>query len=212
MRRVLTKTSVVRCSSISSARRSIDLLSRPRPTSPLRAASRAPRSLRSRGALMAGVDDRDFRRRPRRPRAAPTRKCATASIGFCVAERPIRSSRSPHSAASRSSDSARCAPRLFGATAWISSTITVRVGRQHLRGRIPSRAGRRAIPASSPGCAAAGGASRSRSAGGRVAGAHPGADLDIRQARCACSRSRMPASGASRLRWMSFDSALSGET
>ena len=46
----------------------------------------------------------------------------------------------------------------------------------------------------------------------RVAGAHPGADFDVAQARRGRSRSRMPASGASRLRWMSFDSALSGET
>jgi len=35
--------------------------------------------------------------------------------------------RRPHSASSRASDSARCEPRLLAATAWISSTITVRV-------------------------------------------------------------------------------------
>ena len=38
-------------------------------------------------------------------------------IGFWVAERPMRSRRSPQSAASRSSESARCEPRLFGASA-----------------------------------------------------------------------------------------------
>ena len=84
-------------------------------------------------ALMAGVDDRDIGRRvpvgaTRRPGNARRR-----SIGFCVAERPIRCSRSPQSAASRSSDSARCAPRLFGAMAWISSTITVRAVASILR-------------------------------------------------------------------------------
>src|SRR5262249_51097754 len=57
---------------------------------------------------------------------APTRKRATASIGFWVAERPTRSSRSPQSAASRSSESDKWVPRLLAASAWISSTITVR--------------------------------------------------------------------------------------
>jgi hypothetical protein len=66
---------------------------------------------------------------------APTRKRAISSIGFCVAERPIRPRRcgSPRScacasvsAASRSSESARWLPRLLAATAWISSTITAR--------------------------------------------------------------------------------------
>ena len=70
----------------------------------------------------------------------PVRKLATSSIGFCVAERPIRcggvdrpvrnapgeSRFSPQTRASRrSSESARCAPRLSSATAWISSTMTV---------------------------------------------------------------------------------------
>jgi hypothetical protein len=39
----------------------------------------------------------------------------------------MRSSAPPHSAFSRSNVSARCTPRLLGASAWISSTITVRV-------------------------------------------------------------------------------------
>ena len=57
----------------------------------------------------------------------PTRKRATSSIGFWVADRPTRVSRRPASASSRSSVSARCTPRLLPAMAWISSTITVRV-------------------------------------------------------------------------------------
>jgi hypothetical protein len=61
---------------------------------------------------------------------APTRKRATSSMGFCVADRPMRTGRAPpcamHSACSRSSDSARWLPRLLAAIAWISSTITLR--------------------------------------------------------------------------------------
>jgi len=48
-------------------------------------------------------------------------------MGFCVADRPMRASLPPVNARSRSSDSAKCAPRLLPASAWISSTITVRV-------------------------------------------------------------------------------------
>ena len=76
-------------------------------------------------ALMSRVDDRNLQG-GLPSAAAPARKCATDSIGFCVADRPMRCRRSPQSAASLSSDKARWAPRLFGATAWISSTITDR--------------------------------------------------------------------------------------
>jgi len=47
------------------------------------------------------------------------------SMGVTVADSPIRGTARPASASSRSSDNARCAPRLSSATAWISSTITV---------------------------------------------------------------------------------------
>ncbi len=61
---------------------------------------------------------------------APTRKRATSSIGFCVADRPMRTGRAPpcamQSSCNRSSDSARWLPRLLAAMAWISSTITLR--------------------------------------------------------------------------------------
>ena len=50
------------------------------------------------------------------PEPTPTRNCATRSIGFCVADRPMRSSLPPLSADSRSSERARCEPRLFGAS------------------------------------------------------------------------------------------------
>ena len=47
----------------------------------------------------------------------------------------------PPSASSRSSDSARCAPRRVPITAWISSTITVRTVRSisRLRADVSSR-------------------------------------------------------------------------
>ena len=69
---------------------------RPRPTSPLRAATAAARARgRARGD---GRCRRSCSRRAVAVAPAPTRKRATSSIGFCVAERPMRSRRSPHSA------------------------------------------------------------------------------------------------------------------
>ena len=107
-----------------------------------------------------------------------------ASIGFCVAERPIRCRRSPQSAASLSSDSARWAPRLFGATAWISSTMTERavasIARPELRAeqnveRLRRRHQDMRRAAGHP-----------HALGGRgVAGSDPGADFDIGKAAAA---------------------------
>ncbi len=66
-------------------------------------------------------------------RFGPTRKFATLSKGRWVADKPMRctvaSGPRPSSWvrtrwSSRSRVSARCAPRLVWATAWISSTIT----------------------------------------------------------------------------------------
>ena len=54
----------------------------------------------------------------------PPRKRATSSSGRCVADRPMRCGGVVVISSSRSSDSARWAPRLVGARAWISSTIT----------------------------------------------------------------------------------------
>src|SRR5207247_1631424 len=59
--------------------------------------------------------------------AAPVRKRAISSRGFCVAESPTRTGGRTVNAARRSSDNARWLPRLLGASAWISSTMTVRV-------------------------------------------------------------------------------------
>ena len=55
----------------------------------------------------------------------PPRKRATSSSGRCVAESPMRCGGRSVTASRRSSESARWAPRLVGARAWISSTITV---------------------------------------------------------------------------------------
>ena len=57
-------------------------------------------------------------------RRGPTMKRPTSSSGFCVALRPMRWGSWSLSSDRRSSVSARCAPRLVEATAWISSTIT----------------------------------------------------------------------------------------
>jgi hypothetical protein len=57
--------------------------------------------------------------------AAPPRNRATSSSGRCVADSPMRCSGRPARCSSRSRDNARCAPRLVGTRAWISSTMTV---------------------------------------------------------------------------------------
>ena len=87
------------------------------------------------GQLEREVEVRAGGRR-RRSRAAGGRRRAgapTVSIGRCVAESPTRCGALSHSASSRSSVSARCAPRLSRATAWISSTMTVSTVRSSSR-------------------------------------------------------------------------------
>ena len=142
--------------------------------------------------------------------STPVRKRPTSSIGRCVADSPMRAGGLSHSADSRSSVSARCAPRLVPAIAWISSTMTVRVVRSIRRplalvtrmysdsGVVTTMCGgRRRISARA--CA---GVSPVRTATRTSTSAMP----DI------SSSSRMPASGACRLRSMSLLSARSGET
>jgi hypothetical protein len=55
----------------------------------------------------------------------PARKRATSSRGRTVADSPMRWAGFGRIASSRSSDTARCAPRFVAATAWISSTMIV---------------------------------------------------------------------------------------
>ena len=140
----------------------------------------------------------------------PTRNLATSLIGFCVADKPMRVSGRPHSASRRSSDSARCAPRLLGASAWISSTITLRVVASIARpdsepsrmysdsGVVTTICGARRFIALRSAC----GVSPVRTLARISTSGDPSSN----------SLSRMPASGASRLMRTSFDSALSGET
>ena len=139
-RRLLTKTIVERCASTSASSSRVDRrpdragrarrrrrLERSAPASSgsaarcvrLDASSRPGRDLEVELLARAGVDDRATRA------AGPTRKRPTSSSGRCVAESPMRCSRRRASASRRSSESARWAPRLVAATAWISSTITV---------------------------------------------------------------------------------------
>ena len=69
-------------------------------------------------------------------RPGPTRKSATALSGFCVADRPMRwrgAADGSRSASTRSSVSARCAPRFDPIIAWISSTTTARTVRRRSR-------------------------------------------------------------------------------
>ena len=56
-------------------------------------------------------------------------------MGRWVADRPIRIGRRSHSDSRRSRVSARWAPRLSRATAWISSTMTVSTVRRAARPR-----------------------------------------------------------------------------
>ena len=57
--------------------------------------------------------------------AYPPRKRAISSSGRWVADSPMRWGGRAVTRSSRSSVTARCAPRLVAATAWISSTITI---------------------------------------------------------------------------------------
>ena len=65
----------------------------------------------------------------------PETKRPISSSGRWVAERPIRCGGPPVSRSSRSSESARCAPRFVPATAWTSSRISVSTPRERLARR-----------------------------------------------------------------------------
>ena len=123
------------------------------------------------------------------------------SMGFWVAEMPMRTGSTGHSAASRSSDSARCAPRLVSATACSSSTITVRTVASISR---PETDVSRMNSDSGVVTRMCGGVRRmrARSTWRRVAGAHRRADLHVaRTPRAApgCRPAARP--GSSGCRW-----------
>ena len=141
--------------------------------------------------------------------AAPTRNRATSSAGRTVADRPIRCAGVSSSASRRSSDNARCAPRLVPATACTSSTITVCTPAR------VSRAAEVSIKNSDSGVVM-------RMSGGRVissrrwaGGVSPERTPTLIRGTGSPSRSAMrvmPVSGVRRLRSTSTARALSGET
>jgi hypothetical protein len=141
-------------------------------------------------------------------RAEPARNRATSSCGRTVALRPMRRAGDSRRASRRSSETARWAPRLVPATAWISSMMTVSTVRR------VSRAAEVSIRNSDSGVVM-------RMSGGR--------DSSDRRSRCEVSPDRtptvtsrkesprraaacvMPTKGERRLRSTSTANALSGE-
>ena len=165
---------------------------------------------RSRSAASAGASRVGVRARAapavgasalrRRRETAPPRRAAAASpTGRCAA------AAARHSASSRSSDSARCAPRLVGTSAWISSMMTVSTAAQRLarvRGqqqverlrRGDEDVGRLALEARAlgwPACRRCG--SAIAGATNRVAARAPRPARCRRAARAGCARRRPPA-------------------
>ena len=139
----------------------------------------------------------------------PPRKRATSSSGRTVALRPIRWAGSSSRASSRSSVSARWAPRLVPATACTSSMITVSMPRR------VSRAWLVRIRNSDSGVVirmSGGRVERRRRSAGLVS---PDLSPTVTSGKGVWSRSavwRMPVRGARRLRSTSTASALSGLT
>ena len=143
---------------------------------------------------------------------APPRNVATSAAGRTVADSPTRCARppaAPRSASSRSSDSARCAPRLVPATACTSSTMTVSTPRSVSRAcEVSSRKSDSGVVIRmSGGCAASLRRSSAAVSPVRTATAISGSGSPSRRAACP-----IPVSGDRRFRSMSTASAFSGET
>ena len=202
IRRVFTKTSVVRCSAMSAAirlrRSSITSCEATAPSSVPGTSTARSNSRRPGTATISG------------PSSPGLRNPATSSTGRTVAERPRRCSFRPAARSSRSRVRARWLPRRFPARAWISSTMTVRAvdSACRLRGEVSRRkrdsgvvmrrcGGRRVI--------------RARSAGG-VSPVRRAARISGVGAPAAAARRRISASGISRFSRMSALRAFSGET
>ena len=145
------------------------------------------------------------------PAAPPARNVATSSTGRTVADSPIRCAGASSSASSRSSDSARCAPRLVPATACTSSMITVRTPRSDSRaaevssrnsdsGVVTSTSGgvRANSRRSSAGVSPVRMPDRDRPAPAARAAAPPAGSRSA--ARAGCARRRPPAPSAARRR------------
>ena len=142
----------------------------------------------------------------RRGSAPPPRWGAPWPTGRCAAG--ARSA----SASRRASESARWLPRLSRISAWSSSTMTVRTPAEE---RAAPLGGEHQVERLRRRDEDVRDASQDRGAGRgrRVARAEGRADRGRRRGPSSLARaSRMPARGASRLRWTSLLSALSGET
>ena len=140
----------------------------------------------------------------------PTSSSAMVAMGFCVADRPMRTGGLAHRASSRSSDSARWAPRLEPAMACSSSTITLRTLRSMSR---PESEDSRMNSDSGVVTRMCGGARRCRSrSNDGVSPVRTASRIDRSPSPMARTRWRMPSSGACRFFWMSLDRALSGDT
>ena len=72
----------------------------------------------------------------------PARKRSTSLTGLTVADNPMRCAGESSNASSRSSVTARCAPRFVPATAWISSTMTYSTPRRRSRALLVRRRNR----------------------------------------------------------------------
>ncbi len=140
---------------------------------------------------------------------APPRKRAISSSGRWVADSPIRCGGVSVIASRRSSESARCAPRLVAATAWISSTITVSTPRR------VSRAEEVSIRYRDSGVVIRMSGGWRRSSRRSAAGVSPVRMPTVGSRKPIPSRSaasRIPVSGARRFFSTSTASARSGET
>ena len=164
----------------------------------------SPQSTISTGRKVSECLDRPPARRSRRGSARSPR------AGVCVAESPMRCGASGARRARRSRVSARCAPRLVPATAWISSTITARSALNIVR---PRTLVRRMCSDSGVVMRTCGvlRSMRARAAAG-VSPVRTATRISGNFSPAFSKRSFSCASGSSRLRWTSLLSALSGET
>jgi len=140
---------------------------------------------------------------------APPRKRAQVSIGRTVADRPMRCAGAGSNSSSRSSDSARWAPRLVPATACTSSTMTVCTPRRESRAAEVSRRNSDSGVVMRMSCGVRAKARRSSVGVSpvRMPTVISGGVSSSRVAAC-----RMPVSGVRRFRSTSTASALSGLT
>ena len=141
---------------------------------------------------------------------APPRNAATSATGRTVADSPTRwaGRAAPRSASSRSSDSARCAPRLFPATACTSSTMTVSTPRSvSLACEVSSRNSDSGVVMRMSG----GWLTSFLRSSAAVSPVRTATLMSGSASPSRCAACRIPVSGARRFRSMSTASALSGE-